>query len=107
MSETNSNIYQQPNGEEIGARISKTYKLINSLEKPGYARTNKRTGQVLPWRLPPHEREQIRLWREELEQLTRRQSERIRLQREYQQSREGGERARQEQQATHNLKSCI
>ena len=79
MIETTPNVSQQSTGEEdIGTKTSELYRLINRLEKSGCTRTNKTTGEVKPHRHRPHEREQIRAWKEELEEQTRRQSERIR-----------------------------
>ena len=69
--------------EEIGERIAELHRTIAILRRPGETRKkNKRTGAITPYHPMPEERRKIDQMERELQTLSRRQSERVRMRNE-------------------------
>ena len=69
--------------EEIGERIAELYRLIARLKIPGETRRNKWTGAISPYHPLTDEWRQIEEWELELQNLTRRQSEKLQMRSEF------------------------
>ena len=70
--------------EDFQSQIDDLYKKINRLERPGYYRQNQTSGEVKKYRPKQHERPIVRQLKEQVEQLTKRQSDRNEAARQYQ-----------------------
>ena len=88
--ETNMQNYYAESIEGIGERIAELHRNIAILRRPGETRRNKRTGAITPYHPMPEDRRRIEEMERELQTLSRRQSERVRMRNEL--TRKRGER---------------
>ena len=78
-----------PGGVEgIGERIAELHRFIAKLKRSGESRKNKRTGAITPYHPLPEERRQKEDWERELQTLSRRQTERVKMRNELDRRRE-------------------